>query len=76
MPRKITAVAKKLPSGKVVTTPIGNRHKDIAGKGEHGFIASGKFEGRKSAAKIATTAGQTKHPTTRLHSTNLRSKSK
>lgn len=77
MPPRIAKIAVKTPAGKVVSAPIGKRHKDIPATGQHGFVTgSNKFVGRGEGAKIATRAGQTKQPTKSLHSHNLRSKSK
>ena len=82
MASKISKIAIKKPSGKVVTGPMGKVHNDLKTEGKRGFIDnSGKFVGRTEGAKIANKAKQTKSPVSRLHSEDLkaykpRSKSK
>lgn len=71
---RIKKVAIKLKSGEVKTTKIGKQHKDInGGHGKRGFLTtSDKFVNRKTGAKIATKAKQTKVKTKNLHSHQLK----
>lgn len=57
---KISKIAIKKPSGKVVSAPIGKHHQDIPATGKRGFILSdGTFVGRSEATKVARKSGQT-----------------
>jgi hypothetical protein len=72
--KKIVAPAIKTPSGKVVKGTIKGEHKAIDATGKKGFVDSdGKFDDRKTAAKIAVKAGQSR-PVKSLHTHNLKGK--
>ena len=73
--KKIVDIVKKEKHGKIVVLPIGNRHKDIPGKGKHEFLDSkGKVETRKEAEKTARKAGEIKagEDHKKLHSSQLK----
>lgn len=73
MTKRIQRIAIKKSTGEILTAPIGKKHADIGARGEHGFISSGKFVNRETAARIANAAGQVKRAGIKhLHSHQLK----